>query len=81
MTIELPEALLDFRSEVRAFMEERLPGDLREKVRGSLRLGKEDYRRWQDILAEKGWLAYTWPEEHGGPGWSPLQRYIFEGGL
>ena len=78
MAIELPEALLDFQSEIRAFMEERLPVDLRDKVRRSLRLGKEDYRRWQDILAEKGWLAYTWPEEHGGTGWSPLQRYIFE---
>ena len=78
MAIELPEALLDFQSEIRAFMEERLPADLRDKVRRSLRLGKEDYRRWQDVLAEKGWLAYTWPEEHGGTGWSPLQRYIFE---
>ena len=78
MDIELPEELIDFQSEVRAFMRNRLPGDLREKVRRSLRLGKEDYRRWQDILAEKGWLAYTWPKEHGGPGWTPLERYIFE---
>ena len=78
MDIEFPEALLEFQSEVRAFMEERLPDDLREKVQRSLRLEQADYRRWQDILAEKGWLAYTWPIEHGGTGWSPLQRYIFE---
>ncbi len=78
MAIELPDTLRDFQMEVRAFMEEKLPGDLREKVRRSLRLGKEDYRRWQDILAEKGWLAYTWPKEHGGTGWTPLQRYLFE---
>ena len=78
MDIEFPEELIAFQSEVRAFMKDRLPGDLREKVRRSQRLGKEDYRRWQDILAEKGWLAYTWPKEHGGPGWTPLERYIFE---
>ena len=78
MTMELPESLFDFQTEVREFMKERLPRDLREKVRRSLRLGREDYRRWQDILADRGWLAYTWPKEHGGPGWSPLERYIFE---
>ena len=78
MDIEFPEELIDFQTEVRAFMQDRLPGDLREKVRRSQRFGKEDYRRWQDILAEKGWLAYTWPKEHGGPGWTPLERYIFE---
>ena len=78
MDIEFPRELLDFQSEVRAFIEERLPGDLREKVRRSLRLTKDDYLRWQDILAERGWLVYTWPMEHGGPGWSPLQCYLFE---
>ena len=78
MDIELSAELRAFQSEVRAFIEERLPVDLREKVRRSLRLGKEDYLRWQDILAGQGWLAYPWPREHGGPGWSPLQCYLFE---
>ena len=35
-------------------------------------------REWQAILNARGWLAYQWPREHGGTGWSPLQRYIFE---
>ena len=78
MNIELPRELIDFRTEVRAFIEERLPEDLREKVRRSLGLVKDDYLRWQDILAARGWLAYTWPAEHGGPGWSPLKCYLFE---
>lgn len=78
MNIDLPRELADFRGEVRAFIEERLPEDLREKVRRSLRLAKDDYLRWQDILAARGWLAYTWPAEHGGPGWSPLQCHLFE---
>jgi len=78
MDLEFTDELRDFQQEVRAFIEERLPGDLRTKVERFLNLGKDDYLRWQDILAEKGWLVYSWPEEYGGTGWSPVQRYIFE---
>ena len=78
MDLEFTDELRDFQREVRAFIEERLPGNFREKVVRFLALGKEDYVRWQDILAEKGWLVYSWPVEHGGTGWSPVQRYIFE---
>ena len=78
MHLELSDELLAFQSEVRSFIERHLPEDLREKVHRSLRLRKDDYLRWQDILAEQGWLAYTWPVEHGGTGWSPLRRYLFE---
>ena len=78
MDLEFTDELHNFQQEVRAFIEERLPVDLRKKVERFLKLGKEDYLRWQDILAEKGWLVYSWPVEHGGTGWSPVQRYIFE---
>ena len=78
MDLEFTDELRDFQREVRAFIEGRLPGDLREKVERSLKLDKEDYLRWQDTLAGQGWLAYSWPVEHGGPGWSPLQCYIFQ---
>ena len=78
MDLEFTDELRDFQQEVRGFIEERLPGDIRTKVERFLTLGKDDYLRWQDILAEKGWLVYSWPVEHGGTGWSPVQRYIFE---
>ena len=29
-------------------------------------------------LGDKGWLALTWPEQYGGPGWTATQRYIFD---
>jgi alkylation response protein AidB-like acyl-CoA dehydrogenase len=35
-------------------------------------------REWQAILSKQGWLAYNWPREFGGTGWSPMERYIFE---
>jgi hypothetical protein len=78
MELAFTEELHDFQLEVRAFIEQHLPRDLREKVARSLNLGKEDYLRWQDILAAKGWLAFQWPPEHGGPGWSAAQCYIFQ---
>ena len=78
MDLEFTDELRDFQREIRTFIEERLPGDIRTKVERSLKLGKEDYLRWQDVLAERGWLVHSWPVEHGGTGWSPVQRYIFE---
>ncbi len=35
-------------------------------------------REWQAILEAEGWLVYHWPTEAGGPGWTPIQRWIFE---
>jgi len=78
MNLDFTDGLRDFQLEVRAFMHERLPSDLSTKVERCLKLDKDDYLRWQDILAEKGWLAYSWPEEYGGTGWTPAQCYIFQ---
>jgi alkylation response protein AidB-like acyl-CoA dehydrogenase len=78
MDLNYTEADLAFRDEVRAFLEHKLPADLRHKVRKHLRLGREDYVRWHKILHEQGWVAPGWPVEYGGPGWSPVQRHIFD---
>jgi alkylation response protein AidB-like acyl-CoA dehydrogenase len=78
MDLNYTEADLAFRDEVRAFLESKLPADLRHKVRKHLRLSREDYVRWHKILYEQGWVAPGWPVEHGGPGWSPVQRHIFD---
>ncbi len=69
---------LAFRDQVRAFLEAELPADLRHKVVNHLRLHKDDYVRWHRILARQGWAAPGWPREYGGPGWTPVQRHIFE---
>ena len=67
-----------FQEEVRGFLRERLPDDVREGTRTGARMDKERHVRWQKILHERGWMAPNWPVEHGGTGWSPLQRYLFE---
>jgi pimeloyl-CoA dehydrogenase large subunit len=69
---------LAFRDSVRGFLEQNLPADLQHKVRNHLRLAKDDYVRWHRILATQGWVAPGWPVEFGGPGWSPVQRHIWE---
>jgi alkylation response protein AidB-like acyl-CoA dehydrogenase len=67
-----------FRDEVRDFVAKNLPQDIAEKVASGKHLGRDDYMRWQQALGRKGWLVYTWPKKHGGPGWTITQRYIFE---
>ena len=67
-----------FRDEVRAFVRERLPADIRSKVELGLRLERDDYVTWFRILESRGWLTPGWPIEHGGPGWSAMQRFVFD---
>ncbi len=66
------------RQQVRAFVRERLPLDIKHKVEAGLRLEKADYVCWFRILEERGWLTPNWPVENGGPGWNAVQRYIFD---
>ena len=74
-----PEELA-FRDEVRAFLAENLAEHLREGMAASPSVFVEPDigMEWQAALNARGWLAYSWPEEDGGTGWTPTQRYIFE---
>ena len=69
---------LAFRDHVRAFLDANLPADLQRKVRKHLRMSKDDYVRWHKILAKQGWVAPAWPVDHGGTGWTPVQRHIWD---
>ena len=71
MEIELSPEDLEFRQEVRDFLEENTakPG--------------ADYSQWRmdffkNAAAKGGWDVPKWPVEFGGPGWSPTQHYIWE---
>ncbi len=67
-----------FRAEVRAFLAEKLPRHIVDKVNSGKRLTKQDHEEFHAILNARGWLASHWPEQYGGPGWSVVQRYIFD---
>ncbi len=68
---------LAFQDEVRDFLESEFPAEFRAKIDASQRLSKDEIVRWQKILYQKGWAAPSWPEEHGGTGWTQIQRHIF----
>lgn len=72
---------LAFREEVRAFLNENLPEDMRFKYDRLEKGTKETTIWWQKILGEKGWLVPSWPKEHGGTGWSLMQHHIFSAEL
>lgn len=67
-----------FREEVRAFLKDKLPRELADKCETGFRMGKDEHVRWQKILYEQGWIAPNWPVEHGGTGWTAMQKHIFE---
>ena len=72
-------ALAAFQSEVRDFIAANLPDDLRDAAARatSVFIDPAVSLPWQRILNARGWAAPDWPADHGGPGWTDLQRYIF----
>ena len=72
MSLALSLEDVAFQQEVRAFVRAHFPPER------PYTNSREDRARWAQALLARGWAAYTWPEEEGGPGWSVLQRYIWE---
>jgi len=78
--IDLTDDELAFRREVQVFLRENLTESLRmgQRMTTGVYPPPEISRAWQRKLAERGWVAALWPEEYGGTGWTPVQRFIFE---
>jgi alkylation response protein AidB-like acyl-CoA dehydrogenase len=79
-----------FRSEVRSFIQARLPEPYRNGGGGDGETGgwqadrkSDDAKRrdtavaWANALAEKGWVAPHWPKQYGGAGLSTMEQFIF----
>jgi alkylation response protein AidB-like acyl-CoA dehydrogenase len=77
MDLEFSAEDIAFRDEVRAFIAESYPADLRGKQDEGDELSKEDFLAWHRILHKKGWVAPAWPVEYGGTGWNATQKFIF----
>ena len=71
-----PEELA-FRDEVRAFIRDNLPGDIRERMRLGYAPRKEDTVALAADPEQARLGGDLWPKEWGGPGWSSVQRMIF----
>jgi alkylation response protein AidB-like acyl-CoA dehydrogenase len=70
---------LEFRDEVRAFLDDKLTDDLRQagRLMTSVYADHGASMAWQAILHERGWAAPAWPVEYGGCDWTLTQHYIF----
>jgi len=80
MDLTFSDEEIAFREEVRAFLNAELTEDIRRAARlaPTVWVDADIALEWQAKLNAKGWLAYFWPKEYGGTGWTPTQRYIFE---
>jgi alkylation response protein AidB-like acyl-CoA dehydrogenase len=67
-----------FVDEVETFLRARLPPDLAERVKRGRPVPRTDLAAWTRALDERGWAAPHWPVEHGGTGWSLVQRQLFD---
>jgi alkylation response protein AidB-like acyl-CoA dehydrogenase len=66
-----------FRQEVRAFIRDNLDSLTHRKVVEGRIPDKAEIVAWQRLLNSRGWATPSWPESHGGPGFTAVQRYIF----
>lgn len=79
MSLALSPQDTAFRDEVRAFLDRVLTPELKRAgtLMTSVYCDHEAQLEWQALLHAQGWAAPSWPVEHGGCGWSAVQRYIF----
>jgi alkylation response protein AidB-like acyl-CoA dehydrogenase len=77
MQLEFSPEEIAFQQEVRSFIAENYPENLRSVQDEGDDLSKEDFLSWHRVLAKKGWIAPAWPVEYGGTGWTPTQRFIW----
>ena len=77
MDLDFTPAEQAFRQDVRAFIRRELPEPVRAKVAAGRALAKDEIVSWQRCLNTRRWATPSWPADHGGPGWTPVQRHIF----
>jgi alkylation response protein AidB-like acyl-CoA dehydrogenase len=77
MELNLSNEDATFRDEVRTFIAENYPQEMRVP-NPETDLTKEQSMLWHRILFRKGWIAPLWPKQYGGTGWSIIQRFIWE---
>ncbi|MEM1087608.1 MAG: acyl-CoA dehydrogenase family protein [Pseudomonadota bacterium] len=77
MNLEFSPEEIAFRDEVRSFIEENYPEEMKGISASREDLTREQFLAWHKVLGKKGWAAPAWPEEYGGTGWTSTQRYIW----
>ncbi len=66
-----------FRDDVRTWIGENLPDELRGHQGGAARFDGAEVRAWSRALHDGGWVGISWPAEYGGRGLSPRFQAIY----
>ena len=77
MDIRESDEQLAFREEVRSWIAQAMPPEMKRRADDGAEFDQEEVMQWHRILFEKGWIAPHWPEEVGGTGWDIARRHIF----
>jgi alkylation response protein AidB-like acyl-CoA dehydrogenase len=67
-----------FRKEVRAWIADAMPPEMRRKAEAGASFHQDETMQWHRILHARGWIAPHWPKEYGGTGWDVARRFIFQ---
>jgi len=78
MQSELTPQQRAFVEDVQTFLRAHLPADLADRVKRGKPVPRTDLAAWTRTLDSRGWAAPHWPVEHGGTGWSLVQRQLFD---
>ena len=77
MDLTYPPEAEQFRTEIRAWLEENLPAGWFEPGFEMTPEAKKQFNdEWTSKLFEGGWICATWPEEYGGKGLSTMQGVV-----
>jgi len=80
MDLEFSQEDFEFQQEVRAWIDEKYPQEMRQRRSRSPggSLSKDDYVYWQQALYDNGWSGVNWPKEYGGPCFTATQQYLYD---
>ena len=79
MNLQFTQEELDFQKEVRDWIKDNYPEDMKERLTNAPNghVTKEEHVQWQQALYEKGWAGINWPKEYGGASFTASQKYLF----
>ncbi|MFZ4516905.1 MAG: acyl-CoA dehydrogenase family protein [Microthrixaceae bacterium] len=77
MDLSYPPEAEEFRTEIRAWLEENLPAGWFDQGFSMTPEEKKKFNEeWTTKLFEGGWICATWPEEYGGKGLTTMQGVV-----
>ena len=76
MNLQFTQEELDFQKEVRDWIKDNYPEDMKERLTHAPNghVTKDEHVQWQQALYKKGWAGINWPEEYGGASFTATQN-------